>query len=87
MIEDLDLHLRVAQRYEFLHMKEPLMKYYETQGLTADRHRELKARRQLVTKYARLLIATEPVFMIKETLDVLLRKSLLPIVNQHMTEI
>jgi len=87
LFEDLDLHLRLAQRFEFLHVKEPLVKYYETQGLTSNRRRELKARRQLIAKYARQLIASDPMFIIKETLDALLRKSLMPIVNQHITEI
>ena len=62
-------------------------KYYETHGLTTNRRKELKARRQLVAKYARRLITSDPLFLIKETVDALLRKSLMPIVNQHMTEI
>ena len=39
--DDLDFYLRVAQRYEFLHMTEPLVKYVETEGLTSDRRVEL----------------------------------------------
>jgi glycosyltransferase involved in cell wall biosynthesis len=83
--EDLDLHLRVAQHYEFVHLKEPLVSYHETHGLTTDRHAELQGRRQLVRKYATALLSSDPLFAIKETMDVLLKRSLLPLVNQHLT--
>lgn len=83
--DDLDFYLRIAQHYEFLHRQEPLVKYYETQGLTSDRCAELRDRRRLVQKYAGALLASDPAFLVKETVDVLLRRSLLPIVNQHLT--
>jgi len=85
MFEDLDLHLRLAQHHEFFHLKEPLVTYYETHGITADCRKELKARRQLMRKYGRALLTSDPVFLIKETVDVLLKHSLMPIVNQHVT--
>ncbi len=85
MFEDLDLYLRVAQHYEFRHLHEPLVKYYETYGMTSDRPAELKGRRQLLRKYARALLSADPAFLFKETRDVLLRRSLLPIVNLHLT--
>jgi glycosyltransferase involved in cell wall biosynthesis len=87
MFEDLDLYLRVAQHYKFLHLREPLVKYYETYGLTSDRPAELKGRRQLVRKYAGALLASDPAFLIKETVDVLLGRSLLPIVGLHLTPV
>jgi len=83
--DDLDFYLRVAQRYDFLHMTEPLVKYIETEGLTSDRHVELKDRRRLLRKYAAPLLASDPVFLFKEAVDQLLRRSLMPIVNLHLT--
>jgi glycosyltransferase involved in cell wall biosynthesis len=85
MFEDLDFYLRVAQRHQFLHMPEPLVEYYETHGMTSDRQVELRARRQMVRKYAGALLASDATFLVKETVNVLLRRSLLPIVNQHLT--
>lgn len=85
MFEDLDLYLRLAQHHALLHMPEPLVKYYETHGITSDRHAELKGRRRLLRKYARALLEDDPAFLFQETVDVLLRRSLLPIVNLHLT--
>ena len=85
-LEDLDLHLRVSRRFEYAHLYEPLVDYHETSdGLTTNRRAELTARRQLLAKFARALTTTDPLFGLKETLDVLLRRSLLPIVAQHLT--
>lgn len=83
--EDLDLHLRLARRYQFIHMPEPLVDYHESDGLTIDHRAELAGRRQLLRKYAGTLLVSDPAFAVKETLAVLLRRSLLPIVARHMT--
>jgi glycosyltransferase involved in cell wall biosynthesis len=83
--DDLDFYLRVAQRYEFLHMKEPLVKYFETEGLTSDRRVELGDRRRLLRRYAARLLGSDPAFLFNEAVDQLLRRSLMPIVNQHLT--
>ena len=85
MFEDLDLNLRLAQHHDYFHLKEPLVNYYETKGITGNRRWELKARRQLMRNFGRTLLTTNPGFLIKETVDVMLRKSLMPIVNQHLT--
>src|SRR5262249_38732438 len=60
MLEDMDFTLLLSQRYEFLHLKEPLVNYYETFGMTADYGAELKSRRRLLRKYARTLLASDP---------------------------
>jgi glycosyltransferase involved in cell wall biosynthesis len=83
--EDLDLHLRVARRHTYLHVPEPVVRYHESGGLTVDWRAELRGRRQLLRKYARELLAAEPRFLVRETVDVLLRRSLLPIVDRHVT--
>jgi len=85
LFEDLDLYLRLAQRYEFVHLKEALVTYYEGVGMTADRGREMRARRRLLRKYGRRLLGSDPAFLMEETLAVLLRRSLMPIVNRHLT--
>ena len=45
----------------------------------------MRARRHLLRKYGRLVLQGDPAFLIKETLDVLFRRSLMPIVNRHLT--
>ena len=87
MFEDLDFYLRLARRCEFFHMKEPLVTYFETQGLTTNRSKEFTARRQLVRKYRGALLARDPAFLVRETVNTLLRRSLMPIVNRHLTPI
>jgi glycosyltransferase involved in cell wall biosynthesis len=83
--EDLDLHLRLARRYAYVHLPEPVVRYHESDGLTLDFAAELRGRRQLLRKYARALLADDPRFLVRETVDVLLRRSLLPIVARHFT--
>jgi glycosyltransferase involved in cell wall biosynthesis len=83
--EDLDLHLRVARRRRYLHVPEPLVRYHETGGLTVDWSAELRGRRQLLRKYGRDLLRDEPRFLAREIRDVLLRRSLMPIVERHIT--
>jgi glycosyltransferase involved in cell wall biosynthesis len=85
--EDLDLHLRLARRYAFVHLPEPLVRYHETGGMTVDFAAELRGRRQLLRKYAPALLADDPRFLLRETLDVLRRRSLLPIVARHLTPV
>jgi glycosyltransferase involved in cell wall biosynthesis len=84
-LEDLDLHLRLAAHVEFVHVPEPVVRYHETGGLTVDHRAELKGRRQLLRKYAGALLAREPRFFVREALDVLRRRSLMPIVDRHLT--
>jgi len=85
--EDLDLHVRVARRHAYRHVAEPLVRYHETGGMTVDWRAELRGRRQLLWKYAGELARREPTFLVRETVDVLLRRSLLPIVARHVTPV
>jgi hypothetical protein len=83
--EDLDLHLRVAERATYLHVAEPVVRYHATAAaMTGNFAAELRGRRQLLRKYARMLLTREPRFFSAETIAVLLRRSLLPIVARHL---
>jgi len=81
--EDLELFLRLAAHYDFVHLREPLVNYHETAGLSTDRRAELGARHRLVRKYLGVLLRTTPLFVVEETANALLRRSLLPIVERH----
>jgi hypothetical protein len=82
--EDLDFHLRVARAATYLHVPEPVVRYHASEGLTADFEAELRGRRQLVRKWAGALASSDPRFLVAEPLAILLRRSLLPIVERHL---
>lgn len=83
-LEDLDLHLRVARTATYLHVPEPVVRYHATEGLTADFDAELRGRRQMLRKWAGELLAREPRFLAAEAMAILLRRSLMPIVEHHL---
>jgi hypothetical protein len=85
--EDLDLHLRLSRQHHYLHMREPLVDYYDTAGMTADFRRELRGRWQVLRKYSALLLARERGFLVREAVRVKLRRSLLPIAEAHWTDL
>ena len=68
-----------------MHLREPLVRYYDTEGMTRDRRAELTGRRQLVRKYLGELLRRHPTFPVRETVNVMLKRSLLPIVDRHVT--
>jgi glycosyltransferase involved in cell wall biosynthesis len=83
--EDLDLFLRLALEHDFVHVREPLVHYHAGEGVSVDRGAELAARRSLVRKHLRRLLRTDPLFAVREAVDVALKRSLLPIVDRHLT--
>ncbi len=85
--EDLDLFLRLIERHRFVHLKEPLVHYYETFGNTANRSRELGGRWNLLRKYRRQLLEENPGFLLRESADVLLRRSLTSVTQAHLTRL
>jgi glycosyltransferase involved in cell wall biosynthesis len=84
LFEDLDLHLRLAMKHGYVHLPEPLVTYHETQGLTSDGSLEFRARRQLLRKYRGSLLSEDLRFLMQEHVSIALRRSLMPIVRQHL---
>ena len=84
LFEDLDFHLRLAMDHEYVHIKEPLVTYHETLGMTANRPMEFKARRQLVCKHRKSVSVESTGFLFCETANIIFRRSLMPIVRQHL---
>lgn len=82
--EDLDLHLRVARKATYLHVPEPVVRYHATDGLTRDFDAELRGRRQLLRKWSGALLTSDPRFLLVEPFRILLRRSLMPIVERHL---
>lgn len=49
---DLEFFIRLAKRYPFWHIREPLVKYYETEGISTNGLAYIKAEKLLLEKYA-----------------------------------
>ena len=48
---DLELFIRLSQHFGFYHIQEPLVKYYETKGISSNQRAEATARILLLEKY------------------------------------
>lgn len=68
--EDLELFIRLSRQFEFFQISEPLVRYYETDGLTSNRMATLRARKLLVKLYYKELLAHDATFLIKEYLSI-----------------
>ena len=49
---DMELFIRLSQRYDFLHLKVPLVRYYQNQGISTNVEAMIRARRSLLRRYA-----------------------------------
>ena len=67
-LEDLELFIRLSKRFDFYRIPEPLVRYYETDGLSKNRHATLLARKLLVKLYHKELLVCAPFFLLKECL-------------------
>jgi len=67
-LEDLELFIRMSRRFDFFRIPEPLVRYYETDGLSKNRHATLLARKLLVKQYYKELLLHAPFFLFKEWL-------------------
>ena len=67
-LEDLELFIRLSKQFDFFRIPEPLVRYYETDGLSKNRHATLLARKLLVRLYYKELLRHAPCFLFKEWL-------------------
>lgn len=77
--EDLELLLRVAQRFQLVRLPEPLVRYYETGGLTAMWKAELNARRLILRDHGAAIFAEDRGFVLREACLVVGRTCLGPL--------
>jgi len=68
--EDLELFIRLSKKFNFARIPEPLVRYYETDGLSKDRHATLAARKLLVKLYYKELLVHDTRFLLKESLRI-----------------
>ncbi len=67
-LEDLEMFIRLSRRYDFQHLREPLVKYYETQGVSKDRYAGWVSRRLMLKLFYKELLTHNPAFLFKEAL-------------------
>ena len=65
-LEDLELFVRLSQRYGFHHLAEPLVRYHETDGLSQNMPAKIIARRLLLRLYERELVRDDAEFIGRE---------------------
>ena len=68
--EDLELFIRMSSRYRFHHIREPLVRYYENEGVSTNLRHHLRARRRLLHLYRAELVQHHPLFFLREILKV-----------------
>lgn len=66
-LEDLELFIRLSRRYAFHHLRLPLVRYYETNGLSQDMRAKVVARTLLLRLYRRQLSREDVGFVRQET--------------------
>lgn len=66
-LEDLELFLRLSRHTQFHHLTTPLVKYYETDGLSNNMPAKIAARRLLLTLYRGELEQEDMAFVVRES--------------------
>ncbi|MGH7835786.1 MAG: glycosyltransferase family 2 protein [Candidatus Binatia bacterium] len=67
-LEDLELFIRLSKAFDFYRIPEPLVRYYETDGLSKNQRAGLRARKLLVKLHYKELLLHDVRFLIKECL-------------------
>jgi glycosyltransferase involved in cell wall biosynthesis len=65
-LEDLELFIRLSKRYRLHHLREPLVRYHETDGLSNNMRAKFSARRRLLDLYEHELLLEDPAFVARE---------------------
>ena len=67
-LEDLEMFIRLSRLCAFERLREPLVKYHDTQGLSKDRYAKWVSRKVILRLYYKELLARNPAFLFKEAL-------------------
>ena len=66
--EDMEIFIRLSRRCVFLHLREPLVNYYDTQGISQDRYAGWVSRKLMLKLYYKEILTRYPSFLVKEAL-------------------
>jgi glycosyltransferase involved in cell wall biosynthesis len=64
--EDLEMFIRLSRLCDFQHLREPLVKYYDTQGISQDLYARWVSRKVMLKLYYRELLTHNPAFLLNE---------------------
>ena len=64
--EDLEMFIRLSRRCDFQHLREPLVKYHDTQGISHDPRARWVGRKLLLKLYYKELLTRNPRFLFNE---------------------
>lgn len=67
-LEDLEMFIRLSRLCAFEHLREPLVRYYDTDGISKDRYAKWVSRRVILRLYYKELLTRNPAFLLKEAL-------------------
>jgi glycosyltransferase involved in cell wall biosynthesis len=67
-LEDLEMFIRLSRLCAFERLREPLVRYHDTQGLSKDRYAKWVSRRVILKLYYKELLTRNPAFLIREAL-------------------
>lgn len=67
-LEDLEMFIRLSRLCAFERLREPLVKYHDTQGLSKDRYAKWVSRKVILRLYYKELLVRNPAFLFKEAL-------------------
>jgi glycosyltransferase involved in cell wall biosynthesis len=67
-LEDLEMFIRLSRLCAFQRLREPLVRYHDTQGLSKDRYAKWVSRKTILGLYYKELLARNPAFVFKEAL-------------------
>jgi glycosyltransferase involved in cell wall biosynthesis len=67
-LEDLEMFIRLSRLCAFQRLREPLVRYHDTQGLSKDRYAKWVSRKAILRLYYKELLTRNPAFFFKEAL-------------------
>jgi glycosyltransferase involved in cell wall biosynthesis len=67
-LEDLEMFIRLSKLCGFERLREPLVKYHDTEGLSKDRYAKWVSRKVILKLYYKELLTRNPAFLFKEAL-------------------
>lgn len=65
--EDLEMFIRLARQCEFHRIEEPLVRYYDTQGISKDLYAAWRSRRLMLKLYYKEILTHSPAFLVYES--------------------
>ena len=66
--EDLEMFIRLSRQCEFHPLREPLVRYYDTQGISKDLYAGWVSRKLMLKLYYKEILTDSPAFLVHESL-------------------